>query len=67
MSLKFLTSSLKLGGESAQEVVWIHSLALRLSFVNRGWKGHLDPARFWKTNSAFPPVVERYLFLLMFA
>ena len=30
--------------------------ALRLSFVNRGWKGHLDPARFWETNSASPPV-----------
>ena len=36
-------------------------------FCDRGWKGHLDPARFWETNSASPPVVETYLLLLMFA
>ena len=35
--------------------------------LNGGWKRRLDPARFWKTNSASPPVVERYLLLLMFA
>ena len=70
MSLKFQTSSLKLGGWGRvcpRSCLDSFTCALRLSFVNRGWKGHLDPARFWKTNSASPPVVERYLLLLMFA
>ena len=59
MSLKFQTSSLKLGGGGRvcpRSCLDSFTCALRLSFVNRGWKGHLDPARFWETNSASPPV-----------
>ena len=70
MSLKSQTSSLKLGGGGQvcpRSCLDSFTCALRLSFVNRGWKGHLDPARFWETNSASPPVVERYLLVLMFA
>ena len=70
MSLKLKKSSLNLGGGGRvcpRSCLNSFTCALRLTFVNRGWKGHLDPARFWKTNSASPPVVERCLLLLMFA
>ena len=42
MSLKFQTSSLKLGGwrASLPKKLFGFTCALRLSFVNRGWKGH---------------------------
>ena len=42
---------------------FIHLRAALSYFLDRGWKRHLHPARFWKTNSASPPVVERYLFV----
>ena len=70
MSLKLKKSSLKLGGGGRvcpRSCLNSFICALRLTFVNRGWKGHLDPARFWETNSASPPVVERHLLLLIFA
>ena len=59
MSLKPKKLSLKLGdGEQVclRSCLDSFTCALPLTFVNRGWKGHLDPARFWETNSASPLV-----------